>query len=69
MECPFCESERVIVTRTISNKNNIVRYRKCKTCNKDFTTIEVFKEILEEYIDKLITSDDEQLCGHFKKVS
>ena len=53
MNCPKCESERINVTKTVNNKNSIVRYRNCKTCDEQFTTIEVIKEIMEEYIDNL----------------
>ena len=43
MNCTYCDSERVIVIKTINEGNTVIRNRKCKTCNRYFTTIEILK--------------------------
>ena len=49
-ECPNCQSQRIKVTKTEPHKNHIIRERYCNTCNKYFTTIELYKK---DYYNKL----------------
>ena len=41
MNCPYCDSERVTVSKTINYKYIIKRVRYCATCEKYFNTIEL----------------------------
>ena len=47
MNCPYCDSERIRVSKTINEKSIIKRYRHCATCNKYFMTTEIADIILK----------------------
>jgi len=54
MECPYCKSERIIVIKTKNYKYSVVRDRYCNTCEKYFKTIEIYKELMEDYIKNIL---------------
>ncbi len=54
MECLYCNSERIEVNKTINHKNSIERYRYCKTCGKYFYTIEMYKEMWNDFVESVI---------------
>ena len=41
MNCPFCDSERIFVDKTINSPKLVKRYRHCETCKKYFWTTEI----------------------------
>ena len=40
MTCPFCQSRRSRITKTVQRPGRTVRYRKCRDCKKNFPTVE-----------------------------
>lgn len=50
MECPYCNSERIEVNKTINHKNSVERYRYCETCGKYFHTIEMCKDMWNDFV-------------------
>ena len=44
IRCPWCDSEQLVVSRTIKLNSKIIRYRKCRVCAYQFATEEKMKE-------------------------
>jgi transcriptional regulator NrdR family protein len=40
MTCPYCQSEKSRVTKTIHGPGRVTRYRRCLSCKKTFPTVE-----------------------------
>ena len=49
MDCIYCDSERLKVSKTINVSDKIIkRIRYCQSCGKYFTTVEVAEDIIRD---------------------
>ena len=44
MKCPMCGSDNTVTVDSRSNSDNIIRRKKCLTCNHRWSTIEIDKD-------------------------
>ena len=51
MICPFCGSDEIKVIKTITQVENVIRYRLCLNCTRSFSTNETIRAT-EPYLKK-----------------
>ncbi|WP_216656295.1 MULTISPECIES: NrdR family transcriptional regulator [unclassified Campylobacter] len=55
--CPYCGYEKTRVSATVKGLET-TRFRKCDSCGRTWTTIEIVKQN-DEYLEKFIRARDE----------